>query len=428
MQRFTSRVRVPMNIPEAPAHAAVGAEQQLEDIRSASPEVLSDENVLRICSNCGALNDVDRGEDLESLVCDECGHTIRSLRDRVQRSLPRSLFNSVTGIRKRWRRKLGFRRAISKFATTTDPNVHLEGDRLREAIEEWFQTHHSPWDRLKWRRGRLIDDISWVRISITSVAMGTLVTGILVVQHIKNKRSETLTTPPVEVDHVERWRSQIPAEFEAALPFAERFLEARSVEQLLPVVRERQRVGALLESYYDTRPVAAFDGGELSLADAANVAGRVFLRLAAQAEDGRVLGLTMEKVGDDYLVDWESFVARSEVDWVEFKEAAPSGGREVMLRARLSFSDFYPPPFDNRSEFQSLLLENNDGEFFNAYMPRLDESLIKLREKMQESGRQRYEVIVRIRYPKLNWSADEVEITEIVQTGWVVWDRLRGAG
>ena len=390
-----------------------------------APPDATDPTMLFVCAGCMTSNVVDNDAELEETQCVRCGSPLRLKKGHAKRSRLVSLFDKLTGIRKRNRARLGFRRALAQFELEANPNFYLEGERLRDAIETWLLHNHAPWDRPIQPRKALWDDRPWLRFGLIAFGACALVASILFLRNVNDEGDDNLDAPVAffAANALAQLEEAAPHEILLARPVAVRFFSAASIDELLPVIRDRERVEPLLRSHYAARSPQPIAYRTINFTDAAHFAGRTFLRLAAELPDGRFAGLTLEKADVRYLIDWESFVGYSEVDWTEFKRSAPNSGRVVMLRANATFIERYAAPFDNRERYQSLVLESQDGQFLTGYRLRDDAALINLRAKVGAAGKNRYEVIVRVRYPQENWRRDDVEIVEIVQTGWVIWDR-----
>lgn len=196
---------------------------------------------------------------------------------------------------------------------------------------------------------------------------------------------------------------------------------------MLPLIRDRDRVVAALRAWYSEQPPYTLPIKELQLHGAAFVEKSVFVRLLAETTDRRQVVVTLEETPSGWLVDWESFVAWGEVLWEDLNKGRNPGNQPALVRCYLTFSENYEPPFTSSSH-QSFTLRDPSGiHSLPAWMISDPLKLINLRGAIFDAGNPEIEVIVRVQ-PVPGAPPGRLEITEVLQTGWILRSKQQAPG
>lgn len=135
---------------------------------------------------------------------------------------------------------------------------------------------------------------------------------------------------PIELPKIMR-RSE--AEFlSLAKPVAEAFLAATTVDQILPLVRDRKRVEALIIAYYPEGKIEPIGLSQF------NASGNVkykdsFAAIYILTPDFERKQLAFVDTAEGLKIDWESWVGWSEMPWDKLLESRPTS--PVLIRAML---------------------------------------------------------------------------------------------
>jgi hypothetical protein len=214
-----------------------------------------------------------------------------------------------------------------------------------------------------------------------------------------------------EPDVAVRSESSIVAELQ---PLAEKFLTATSVDACLALVRNPALAEARMRGYYPDGKIEAlglreFNGdGEITLLDE-SVAVKVRTR------DQTERSLAFVKVGERYLIDWESWVGWSELTWEKFLATKPTTASR--FRVNVFPTEYYNFTFKDDLKWQSYRLDAPDGiHSVYGYVER-GSDLAKALSRSQD-GRTSA-MILALKFPSGTDTRDQVEIVEAVSSGWV---------
>lgn len=200
-----------------------------------------------------------------------------------------------------------------------------------------------------------------------------------------------------------------------AQPIAVAFLNATSVDQILPLVRDQERVRPHILAHYPDGVIPP-----LGLAKF-NPTGRVnykdtFAAVSIQTSDFSTRQLAFVDGTDGLKIDWESWVGWSEMPWDKLIESRPA--HPVLVRATLKWIEYYNFDFSDESKWRSYRLVSHDGEHaLYGYAERnslLDQRL-RPDEKMASVA-----VTLRIRFPENGEARNQIVIEELVADGWVI--------
>lgn len=119
------------------------------------------------------------------------------------------------------------------------------------------------------------------------------------------------------------------------------FLSSKSVDDRLRLVRNPELVQAKMEKYYSREGInndLKIDGEPLAT-NLFSRNGAEFAGVVLDFSDLTRRGTIFQKQGDRWLLDWESFVGYSEMEWSDF--LAEDVGKSVEFRLLASFDDYY---------------------------------------------------------------------------------------
>lgn len=202
---------------------------------------------------------------------------------------------------------------------------------------------------------------------------------------------------------------------EEAEPLAEKFLNATSVDEILPLIRDSETVGRKVRDYYPDGSMEAIGMEKF------NSAGRPsyknsFAAVSILTPDYEEKQLAFIDTEEGLKIDWESWVGWSEVPWDELTERRPT--RPVLVRAMLKWIDYYNFGFSDEEKWRSYRLTSPDGEqVLYGYVER--NSLLDQRLRPNESGAS-VAATLKIHFPDDDGSRPQVIIDEQVADGWVV--------
>ncbi|MEN8847533.1 MAG: hypothetical protein ABF377_05595 [Akkermansiaceae bacterium] len=203
-------------------------------------------------------------------------------------------------------------------------------------------------------------------------------------------------------------------DLEKVLAAVEGFMEADTVAERAGYSRFPKPVLSLMEEYYGGTSFEAegfrkFDQLQISYRDN-------LLSSFVQTRDFSWVPIVVEKNGDDYRVDWESWVGYSEMTIGELIEKKPTD--PVKVRAVILRQSYFNYGFSDDKKWSSFRLSLHDEDrSLWAYIDRSDELSDRL-DLMLKDGREVPAVFL-IKYPKNARADDQVIIVEMVSTGWV---------
>jgi len=192
-----------------------------------------------------------------------------------------------------------------------------------------------------------------------------------------------------------------------------RFLAARSVEDLLPLVRHPGVVGPKIRQWAGEH---GFGGPELK---EFGVNRMVVFRnglasVTVKTSDFRIRQIVVEKDDEGFKVDWESWVGWSEVPWKKLRETRPTEPR--LFRVTVQLGKYYNFGFSDDEEWRCYQLSKPDGtDFIFGYVKRGSE----LDMKMAGVGEKPVAMTLMIRFPEEAPADNQVIIDSVVASGWV---------
>lgn len=200
-----------------------------------------------------------------------------------------------------------------------------------------------------------------------------------------------------------------------AEPLAEKFLNARSVEEILPLIRDGEKLRDKLLSYYPDGRIEPVGMSKF------NASGTPMYKdhfgsvdITTEDYEQRFLAFLDGEKGLE--IDWESWIGWSDMPWEDILEKRPKV--PVLVRVRLKWVDYYNYEFSNEREWRSYRLVSPDGETtLFGYVPR--NSLIDQQIRPNEQGVTETKIL-KIRFSEGSATGNQVIIDELVADGWLL--------
>jgi len=220
--------------------------------------------------------------------------------------------------------------------------------------------------------------------------------------------SEETTKDQTEVE--EMVEKMDTFDLDKVLAIVKNFLDAKSVEEQAKFVRESERVLPLMSAYYENHEFEVL--GFRKLEEGKISFRQSFLSTSVRLKDFSLSPIALEKIGEEYFVDWESWVGHCEMSVADILKNKPK--EPVEVRAYVRPQDYYNYYFNDDKKWFSLRLTFSDEERSLWGYLELDSELYR---KMKASPS--HPMILKIAYPEEGRGKDQVKIVDWVANGWV---------
>ena len=210
-----------------------------------------------------------------------------------------------------------------------------------------------------------------------------------------------------------------PIDYAEALRTIKQFIDAKSVEELIGFIRDPDRVVPLAREYYERFPYQ-----QESYVAPADLAGLPvdgnYIEVNLDGSISEKRPIVLERIGNQFKVDWECWVAHSDTSWDDFLSQRMT--EPQLFRVYLGLDDYYNHKFTDSFEYRSYQIQDQLGNHqIYGYVER--DGVVE--QRLQYAFKKvRYGcVMVKLRFPEDNPDdvlGNQVIITEFVQFGWVV--------
>lgn len=216
---------------------------------------------------------------------------------------------------------------------------------------------------------------------------------------------------PVAASVLTRSQASLVAEAE---PLARKFLEAKTVDELLPLVRNPDVAGARIRTSHPDGKVTSPGLSAFNTKGAVSVRGRtVSLFVRTKDLDDKEMAFVDSPQG--LKIDWESWTAWSELSWEKFLSSKPTTGH--VFRVTLSPVDYYNFGFADESKWQSYRLLSPDGE--NSVYGYTEKGTVLEQRIRLDADTKSAPLMLSLKFPAGATSDSQVEIDRFVADGWV---------
>lgn len=199
---------------------------------------------------------------------------------------------------------------------------------------------------------------------------------------------------------------------------AKGFLDAPTVEEALKWIYRADELRPKVEAWYAAQPykAAGFKGMIEDMDTVVLASGEVtVMGMAIRTGDFEMRQLPVAKTPEGYRVDWESWVAWSEMSWEDFQTQKPTEPK--IFRVISSPAIYYNFEFKDESKWVSFRLESLDGEkTLYGYTTGGSDVAARLRPL---DGVGHRKVTLKLRFPENSRTDNQVLIEEIVGENWL---------
>jgi hypothetical protein len=198
-----------------------------------------------------------------------------------------------------------------------------------------------------------------------------------------------------------------------AEPLAEKFLAARSIGEMLPLLRDPERAEPRMRAHYGGD---AIEPAGLSLFNTRSTVLREgpFLTVIVRTGDFEERIMAFVNTPDGLRIDWEGWAGWSAMSWEDFLAEKPTA--PTLFRVVLRPVDYYNFGFSDDTRWRSYRLDSPDGEHsLYGYVERgtLADSRIRISPEIKMSAYTLY-----LRFPDDGGSRNQVLIERPAAESW----------
>jgi hypothetical protein len=194
---------------------------------------------------------------------------------------------------------------------------------------------------------------------------------------------------------------------------------AKTVDAMLPYVSPVKNIREKMVKFYKGEILSQSPFKRLEFAqNTAGYPGYLTFRTQTQDYNNHVGVINYSK--DKVLLDWESFVAYSDMSWEELAEKRPTDPVRVRVTAKRIF--YYNDEFTDDAKWQAVSLNSpNEQVDIYGYVLRNSATFQRLFNFGLSDNRK---IILNVFFPEGAKKGNQVYIDSVVQDGWVIKEEL----
>lgn len=212
-------------------------------------------------------------------------------------------------------------------------------------------------------------------------------------------------------------------DIQAAADAARAFVGSSSAEERGRMIRNRDTDLPLLLDHYRRYPQELSRGGNV-VRMVTGMDDYPLIGFMVVFPDGSERFIGVDVSDGEFRVDWPSFAVHHEREWRDFVGNRISS--PTLMRVFASPVDYYNFGFDDPEVYYCLRLENGRDPYGDepiyGYIRRDHPQFNELVQLAEVAGQFAMPLVLRINFPLLAQSGDQVEITELVSNGWMIRD------
>ncbi len=190
---------------------------------------------------------------------------------------------------------------------------------------------------------------------------------------------------------------------------------AKTVDEMLPHVRPVENIREKMVKFYKGETLSQSPLKELNFAQNTPDYPE-YLTFRSQTQDYSSHFGVLKYSKDEILLDWESFVAYSDMSWEELAEKKPTKSVRVRVTATRAF--YYNEEFTDEAKWQAVSLNSpNEGDAIYGYVQKGSATSQRLFNFGLSDNRK---VVLDVYFPEGAKEGNQVFIERVVQQGWVI--------
>ena len=308
---------------------------------------------------------------------------------------------------------------MERLRSTTEEGFKVDPERPVMVRRDNRRLKHggtlTDWDTQPRRRHHRTGSRRLVQVLVGSIILLALLLGAIFWQRVgpSGSTGKDAALPSAEV----------PLELQSGGDFrkdvwkvVQEFCAAPNAEALMPFIRDPERVGPNLLRYYGAEnpwiPLALGPQPDLSILEV----HRNFVVLQLPLADFATRPIALEKTPGGFRVDWESFTGYSELSWADLRRTRPRD--PVLVRAVVRPTDYFNRDFTSAIKYRAFQISDlNRDHVLYGYVPIGGEADLQIQKVLLNDPS--VHAVIRVRYPETSTNDRQVEITEVLEKGWI---------
>lgn len=194
------------------------------------------------------------------------------------------------------------------------------------------------------------------------------------------------------------------------------FLEASTIDDMLPLIHDRERLEPLIRRYYKKNSYKKRGFKEILIKQGSRISGNFYTFRVVTSDYKTDSIVCVDQGNDTFLVDWESWIGYGDLTQAELRKQKPT--RPTAIRALVKKTNYYNFQFSDDSQWQAYQISTKDSDdILYGYV--LSSSAAHLELASFVSEKKVTALQLKIRYPKANKRASQVIIDSVISNGWV---------
>lgn len=219
-----------------------------------------------------------------------------------------------------------------------------------------------------------------------------------------------------------------PEYFDRAFAEVKRIVAQAHWSEMMDDVREPDRIRPLMEWFYNKVPVKPINLRSYDNAVYFEEEGRKFVTMKIVTEGYKRATAVVEETETGFKLDWETTSGVTRLQWEEFNRTTPQEAevmRVEVMRSSLTDRYYYAAKLNPANAMGVRLWSDNRSESLYAVVPLNSPLAAKLQKSLDsnvagENWSQSVKMMLKVSFPDDRTPLDRVELTDIVQEGWLV--------
>ncbi len=195
---------------------------------------------------------------------------------------------------------------------------------------------------------------------------------------------------------------------------ARKFLNAKSLDEMAQHVRRPEITIPRMRQWYGDAPWIPFRFKKIGRNGKIDMKGANAF-MPVQLMDYTYRQISLHRVGNDYKVDWESWVVWSSMRWNDLFLEKPEEPVEIRVSCIIDY--YYNRLFRDETKWLAVRLQHPyQDRIIYGYVDKQSPSFTSFMTSLQKGAS--FAATLKVKFPKNSIADNQVEIVEFLQNGW----------
>ncbi|MCP4846882.1 MAG: hypothetical protein GY899_02925 [Verrucomicrobiaceae bacterium] len=196
-----------------------------------------------------------------------------------------------------------------------------------------------------------------------------------------------------------------------------KFFSARNQSEMLPLIRDSERVRPLIEDYYSRYSFVMPGVSKIVRFQEIMINLKIFLIADIVLEGKGANTVVLQDAGEGFVVDWETYVCYNPMAWEDFYRKRPGQAMSLRVLATLDHNPGFAFPGEAEWVCVRMIGRDSEEELY-GYVRTGSQTALRIQEMLEDEWE--FPCILQLQFPEDGKGGDrQVHIKGLVMENWI---------